>query len=154
MKHTDRFLIGIVIGIVALVIAAFAITLQRPKASYKTDDTPENVAHNYLLAFEQEDFERAYAYLSPDLEGYPADLNAFMHDVQANRWEFGYERNHTLNIEGSRPSGEFTLVNVRETTFYNNGLFESQPSVSTFTLRLKQLDGQWKVVKTLRHVST
>ncbi len=146
MKNTDRFLIGIVVGIIVLVVAAFAITLLRPETAYKADDTPENVAHNYLLAFEQEDFERAYAYLSPDLEGYPADLNTFMHDVQTNRWNFGFEQNHTLAIESGRSFGEFYLVTVRETNFYNNGLFESQPSMSTFTLRLKQVGGEWKLV--------
>ncbi len=146
MKSTDRFLVGIVIGILVLVIAAFAITLFRPDTIYKTDDTPENVSHNYLLAFEKGDYERAYSYLSPELEGYPQDLDAFMHDVQANRWEFGFDRNHTLSIENGRSLGEFYLVTVRETNFYNSGPFQSQPDVSTFTLRLKQINGEWKLV--------
>jgi hypothetical protein len=48
-------------------------------------------------------------FLSPDLDGYPADLEMFIQDIQRNRWDFGYERNHTLAIESARNIGNFPL---------------------------------------------
>jgi hypothetical protein len=75
MKSTDKFLIGIVVGIVLLVVAAFVITLARPEPTYQVEGTPESVAHNYLLALQKEDYQRAYGYLSPTLKGYPVRLS-------------------------------------------------------------------------------
>lgn len=146
MKNNDRFLIGIVIGVLILVVAAFVVTLMRLKASYQPDETPENIAHNYLLAIEQQDYERAYNYLSPDLDGYPADLGTFIQDLQQNRWEFGYDRDHTLTIESTRNIGSLSIVTVRETIFYNNGLISSNTSTNEFKLQLKMVGDDWKVV--------
>jgi len=50
MKSSDRFLIVIIIGIVLLAGGAFALTLTRPEPTYRSEDTPEGVATNYLLA--------------------------------------------------------------------------------------------------------
>jgi len=77
MKNTDKFLVGIVVGVVVLVATAFAVALLRPKPTYQLEDTPKGVAHNYLLALQQEDYKRAYGYLSPTIEGYPTSAEAF-----------------------------------------------------------------------------
>jgi hypothetical protein len=70
MKGTDRFLIGIVAGVVILVVAVLAIALLRPnQPSYEPDDTAEGVAHNYLLALQLEDYGRAQGCLSRSLPG-------------------------------------------------------------------------------------
>lgn len=146
MKNNDRFLIGIVGGILILIVAAFVVTLAQPKASYKPDETPENVAHNYLLAIEQQDYQRAYNYLSSDLKGYPADLGIFVQDLQRNRWNFGYNRDHTLTIVSARNIGSLSIVTVKETIFYNNGFISSNTSTNDFTLQLKKTGNDWKVV--------
>ena len=41
MKSTDKFLIGIVVAIVLLIIAALAVTLTQPEPTYLAEDTPE-----------------------------------------------------------------------------------------------------------------
>ena len=58
MKNTDKFLIGIVVSIILLVVIVFAVVLTRPEPAYQTDDTASGVAHNYLLAIQREEFER------------------------------------------------------------------------------------------------
>lgn len=145
MKDTDRFLIAIVTGILVLIITAFIITAVRQQPSYRTESTPEDVVHNYLLALEQRDYERAYSYLSPGLEGYPEDLEMFIQDVQRNRWNFGYERDHSLVVESGRQSGTNYLVNVRETIFFRD-LFPRDPSSSVFTLRLAETRQGWQLI--------
>jgi len=69
MKSADRFLLAIIAGIVALVVAALALALMRTPQGYLPDTTPGGVAHNYLLALKQRDSARAYGYLLPDLAG-------------------------------------------------------------------------------------
>ena len=54
MKTTDKILIGIVAGIILLIIVALVVTLSRPEPTYQPEDTPEGIAHNYLLALQKE----------------------------------------------------------------------------------------------------
>jgi len=68
----DRFLTGILIGIGALVIAALAVFFTRGNTqTYVSDDTPEGVVHNYVVAVLEKDYHKAYGYLA-DLENKPA----------------------------------------------------------------------------------
>src|SRR5262245_57084040 len=116
MKSTDKFLIGIVIGVIVLIGIAFAVVLLRPQPTYQAEDTPEGVAHNYLLALQQEDYARAYNYLSPSLEGYPASADEFKEDIDRQGWQFHElaDGSTTLAIESSHQTGEQAEVSVQE----------------------------------------
>jgi hypothetical protein len=61
----DRFLLGILVGIGALVIVALGLYFARRDnaLTYTTDDTPEGVVRNYVVAIFQRDYEKAYSYL-------------------------------------------------------------------------------------------
>ena len=78
----DKFLIGIIIGIVLLIVIALATVLARkPEAEdYVVDTTPDGVVHNYFLAIQRKDFERAYNYLADDLKSKP-DLDEFIREM-------------------------------------------------------------------------
>ena len=78
MKDTDRFLLGMVAGILALVVVAFVLVLRQPEPTYRDDDSPAAAVHNYLLATHRKEFERAYEYLSPTVAGYPETEEAFL----------------------------------------------------------------------------
>ena len=61
----DRFLIGILIGIVVLVVAALVVFITRKdNLNYVSDETPEGVVQNYVVALHKRDFDRAYSYLA------------------------------------------------------------------------------------------
>ena len=61
----DRFLIGILVGIGVLVVLALGLFFTRQDTQeYQTDDTPEGVVHNYVLALYRGDHEKAYGYLA------------------------------------------------------------------------------------------
>lgn len=67
----DRFLTGILIGIGLLVVIALAVFFMRSDSqTYVSDDTPEGVVHNYVVAVLNKDYEKAYGYLA-DLENKP-----------------------------------------------------------------------------------
>jgi hypothetical protein len=68
----DRFLVGILTGIVVLIIAALSVFfLRQDKQTYGPEDTPEGVVHNYVLAVINKDYQKAYNYLA-DLENKPS----------------------------------------------------------------------------------
>lgn len=61
----DRFLLAILGGIVGLVVIALALFFFRQgKQVYAPDDTPANIIHNYILALQKGDYQRAYRYLA------------------------------------------------------------------------------------------
>jgi hypothetical protein len=146
VKGTDKLLIGIVLGAVLLVAVTLAVVLLRPEATYQSDDTPEGVAHNYLLALEKEEHERAYGYLSDSLPGYPADVEAFEESIDRNSWRFRKEVDSSVAILSVEISGSKAVVTVRETRFYHYGLFHSSQNISTFEITLQQRQGQWRII--------
>jgi hypothetical protein len=67
----DRFLTGILVGIAVLVVIALAVFfIRKDKQSYISEDVPEGVVHNYVLAVLNKDYQKAYSYLA-DLENKP-----------------------------------------------------------------------------------
>jgi hypothetical protein len=141
MKGTDKFLIGIVGGVLILVVVAFAIAFLRPKPSYQPEDTPEGVTYNYLFAVRKADYARAYGYLSPTLKGYPASAEAFTNTVNDHKWSFRTDTSSALSVQSTRVSGAQVIVTVREAAFYPGGLFGSGESTSTFDVTLTRAAG-------------
>jgi hypothetical protein len=145
MKSSDKFLIGIVVGIVALVIAAFVVTLTRPEPTYQPEDTPGGVVHNYLLALQKEDHERAHEYLSPTLDGYPASVEEFAEAVADHSWRFRLDADTTLAVESARVTGSRAVVKVRESRFYGGSLIGNSQSVTVFEIKLELEEGTWEI---------
>jgi hypothetical protein len=71
MMKQDRFLTGILVGIAVLVVIALAVFfIRKDTQSYISEDAPEGVVHNYVLAVLNKDYQKAYTYLA-DLENKP-----------------------------------------------------------------------------------
>lgn len=61
----DRFLIGILVFIGVLVLAAVGLFILRNRApAYGPEDTPQGVVHNYAAALQLKDYARAYGYVA------------------------------------------------------------------------------------------
>lgn len=152
MKGTDRFLIVIVGGVVLLVGVVIAVALLRSgEVSYQPDDAPEGVAHNYLLALQREDDERAYSYLSPTLPGYPSTAQEFTKELDDHSWSFSRPDDVSLAVDSVKVTGDRAKVSVRRTTFYSGGVFDSGQSSSTFEMTLVREGDQWQVVEADRY---
>lgn len=145
MKQTDRFLLAIIAGVVALVVVALALALTRSPQGYLPETTPGAVAQNYVLALKQRDDERAYGYLSPELRGYPATVEAFAADVESYSWQFSHD-SATLAVGSERISGERAVVTLNETRFYQGGLFGSSQYTTSFDVTLRRQGEAWKIV--------
>jgi len=136
----DRFLVGILIFIGLLVIAALALFFIRQDSQvYVADDTPEGVTRNYALALQKQDFQRAYDYLAEkdNKPTYDAFRRAFLTnqlDVSSNALQVG-------SIQYMN-SGEAT---VSLTVLYAGGGPFTQGWSSTDTATLVQQGGAWKL---------
>ena len=146
-QQIDKFLIGIVAAALVLVVGAFLVARSLPEPVYQTEQTPEGVAHNYLLALRQRDFERAYGYISSHLVGYPDSVEAFEELVLDYPWDFGVDERGggQLTLIETDVSGSHASVRVRETRFHSGGLFDSDQSTHTFRMKLKSESGRWRI---------
>ena len=145
MRGTDKFLIGIVVGVVALVAVAFAVTLTRPEPTYQDEDAAEGVAFNYLLALQKKDYGRALGYLSPGLPGRPDSAIQLEDDIQYYGWNFRADTNSTLAIQSTSLSGMRAVVVVQESTFYGGDIFNTGQQINIFEMDLHLIAGDWVI---------
>jgi hypothetical protein len=136
---TDKFLIGIVAGIVVLVVVAIAVVLARGQnEAYMADDTPEGVAHNYFLAIQRKEFEKAYGYLSDEIEEKPT-LDEFIASVDS-------QEEAALKLGATTIDNNRARVEVAITHYYGGGPFDSGRYTSQETAYLRQAaNGNWKI---------
>ena len=135
----DKFLTGILIGVGVLVLLALVLFFTRQdKRDYLAEDAPEGVAHNYVLAVLNKDYEKAYEYLA-DLKYKPT--------YEEFRQSF---LNGMVNPEGTGLDiGEATITGdeavVELTLYYSySDPFSSRYGSPDRALLVDQ-DGEWKV---------
>ncbi len=141
----DKFLIGILVGIALLVIVAVVTVLARAPGSeaYISDDTPAGVVHNYFLALQRKDYDKAYAYLSDDLENKP-DMDQFIIEVDS----YGNDNERSLKIGEVREGDAHTQVELSITNYQVGNIFESNHYTSNDTALLRANDaGEWKLIQ-------
>jgi hypothetical protein len=143
MKGSDKTLILIVGAVVLLVIGAVAAVLLRPEPEYRSGSTPDGVVHNYLLALQQGDYERAYGCLHDDVK--VKDLDDFIDSVEGRPYSFDLGSNVALSIDDeSHISESSARVTVHKTETYND-LFGGGSYARDFNVRLKKENDQWKI---------
>ncbi len=141
MKN-DKFLISIVITIVLLMLLATGVFLTRQNSQdYIAEDSPEGVVHNFVFAIQNDEYERAYGYLS-DQEGKPSysDFQKWFRNDSHN--------DNGVQIQGSEVfQGDDTvqnaLVDIRITQY------SSEPFNNSYRMNgvveLKMQEGNWKI---------
>ncbi|MGZ9223409.1 MAG: hypothetical protein ACXW4Q_14985 [Anaerolineales bacterium] len=135
----DRFLTGILVGIAVLVVIALAVFfIRKDTQSYVSEDTPEGVVHNYVLAVLDDDYQKAYGYLA-DLENKPTYeqfRNAFIQGmVNPN--------NSAVDIGNSEVNGDTASVEVA--LIYNPSDPFSTGYRDVQRALLLQQGGAWKI---------
>ena len=139
MKH-DRFLLGILVFIGLLIVAALALFFTRHESqTYGAEDMPEGVIRNYVLALQNHDFERAYGYLAdkdnkPTLDYFrQAFLNRQL-DISGTAIQIG----KVEMVASDQALVEVTIVYAAANPF-------SPGSSSNMTASLVEQKGAWRI---------
>lgn len=138
----DRFLIGILLGIGVLIIAALILFFFRQgQVSYGDDRTPAGALQNYFLAVQKRDYEKAYGYLAdqpgkPSLVQFREPFLSYLQDgVSGSAVEVGQtyfdEQRQTATVD-------VTILNSSRDIF-------GTPTRQTATATLVQQNGAWKI---------
>ena len=135
----DRFLTGILVGIGLLVVVALAVFFsRRDMQTYISEDAPEGVVHNYVLAVLDKDYEKAYGYLA-ELEykpTYEEFRRAFLNgEVNPD--------NQAVDIGASDIEGDIATVELE--LIYNSSDPFSTGYRNMMTADLVRQGGAWKL---------
>ena len=136
----DRFLLGILIFIGVLVVAALVLFFVRnEKPAYGPEDTPEGVLYNYAMALQLHDYERAYGYLAEQNNKpiYDTFRLAFL-TRQLDTSNSALQIGNAQMLPGGEAWVDITIENA------GNGLLSSGWS-STDKARLIKQNGAWKI---------
>ncbi len=137
----DRFLIGIIVVVALLVLTSLVVFFtQKGDISYLAEDTPSGVVHNYILALQQGDFEKAYGYLAnkedkPTYERFQQDIVT----TQTGMRDTGIQINN-VNILKDTAQVELTVIEN------SGGPFMSEYRYTETALLVKE-DGKWKILQ-------
>ncbi len=135
----DRFLTGILIGIVVLIVAALVVFFTRKnEAAYVPESTPEGVVHNYVLAILNKDYPKAYGYLA-DLDNKPT-LAQFRQAFAVGRL---MPDNSGTKVGASTITGNDATVEV-SMVFGPSDPFSSSPT-NVGVAQLVRQNGAWKI---------
>lgn len=136
----DKFLTGILIGIGALIVLALVLFFVRRdgQSKYVADSTPEGVAHNYVLAVLNKDYQKAYGYLA-DLENKPTyeQFRQSFFNGSVNPTDAGVE------VGAAEINGDEAIVTL--SVYYSvNDPFSSRYANEDRALLVQQ-NGVWKL---------
>ena len=139
MKN-DKFLFGIIIGIIVLVAIALLAFFARQDniPEYQSEAQPQGVVFNYLLALEKGEYDKAYAYLA-EIPNKPS-LTQFRHSLAVNKAQYG----NAINVTEQKIEGQTATVNVL-TQVSGGGLFnEGYQNMEIATL--EKVGGEWRII--------
>lgn len=140
---TDRFLIGILIGIGLLLVAAtISIAIVRQPARELPADSPGGTIQRFFVALDKGAYNTAYDFLSDSISNKPGRQQwiGYVTNMRA------YQQSDRVEIFKEEIKGEQATVQVRITRYYNDGFPLSQGSYSeeqTIGLRLEATG--WKI---------
>ncbi len=135
----DRFLTGILIGIAVLIVIALAFFFSRQNTqAYVSEDTPDGVVHNYVLALLNKDYPKAYGYLA-DLDNKPT-LNQFRQAFAVGKLD---PANNGVQIGKVDITGEDAAVEISMTYTPNDPFSSGFNDVGS--AKLVKQNGVWKI---------
>jgi len=148
-SNSSQWFLGVALAVLALIVLAVVVSLvNRPgKVTLLSEDTAEGTVQRYLLAIEEDARQRAYGYLSSELQ----EVCSFGIIRKSTDWFRPDEMRITL--EGTEPLDGLdgkVEVRVRIIQFYiSSPLLDPIPlsaRESSYTERftLKQADGEWR----------
>ncbi|MCP4139916.1 MAG: DUF4878 domain-containing protein [Chloroflexi bacterium] len=138
MKN-DRFLTVILVVIALLVVVSLSLFfIRQDSATYLAEDTPSSIVHNYILAIEKGEYERAYGYLAEkELKPSYAEFeqNFLFYDNNT-----GYQIGETA-IAGNTASVEVTIMEG------SGGFLFERHYDYVENAGLSKENGEWKIVQ-------
>ena len=147
-RQPDRFLIGIVAGLIVLLIAAaVSVVLLRQPAQDLPADSPGGTVQRFYTALQKSDYAGAYSYLSDSMVKKPTLAEFTNYNTSYNAGGYNYNDQQRIRIDNITLNGDDATVPVAVTTFYNSGGPFGSPGdyTSTEVFSLHRDNVTWRI---------
>lgn len=164
MKLSRRKALWIIVAVVAalvvvVVLAAgktiYGIAANVPTKGYRPDDEPGGVAFNYQMALIREDYQHAYGYLSPTLDGYPDTLDVFVEQLEEHDSLPELQQSPCVYLEEVNTVGSSSRVKLLEQQFDPCtplvGAYKQNLTWSFIHMQLQLEEEGWRIVGAGEH---
>ena len=144
-RQPDRFLIGIVAGLVILLIAAaISVVFLRQPVQDLPADTPGGTVQRFYTALQNKNYTEAYNYLSPNMAKKPT-LQEFTNYNTSYDVLGSYNSQQRIHIDNVTANGDDATVPATITTYYNSSspFGGSYDYTTTEVFSLHNLKGAW-----------
>ena len=143
---TDRFLIGILVGLVVLLaVAGVSVAALRQPAPELPADTPSGVVQRFYRAIEQQDYGKAYDYLAESMAHKPTRDQFASYNLKSS----DYNRRERVRINSEKIYSDSATVQVSISHFYYSGepFGGSSDYTSNEIFSLKREHGAWRITE-------
>lgn len=153
----NKFLrvIAWLILVAALIAILFFIVRKLLLADYMTDGTAGSAAYNYQLAIINEDYLRAYGYLSPALPSRPSTVEAFVEDLERFSHVASRSQNPCVWVDGVDEDGGKAAVMIWEQLYTictkDRRFAPDNLSYNRFEMELELQDEGWRILYSEGH---
>jgi hypothetical protein len=144
MKTSSRILLGfgIFIVLVVVVAVAFALIGGRETATLLPDTSPEGTVQRFLLAVKDQDFTKAYGYLSPQSEQLKmSPYDNWVRSMQSMRSNSSWK----ASIVKSTVRDTDATVEVAVDVFRPDGPLTNPVNTNRVTFLLQKENGKWMI---------
>jgi hypothetical protein len=142
MKTSDKVLIGILTGIILVVVVGFVIAFRWTEPEYRTENTPEAVAYNYVLALQKEDEFNAFQGLYSHGGKFPGTLAKFKMDQHWSPRIF--DGSIEISFVSSNATNATVVVKVIRSD--TGSFFNTEYTTNDYRVELRQKQNEWKIL--------
>ena len=142
MKTSTRWLLGfgVAIGVLVIVAVVLVLTIPAQEVYLLPEDTPEGTVQRYFLALQDEDYLKAYDYVSfPPNERYPYE------EWRGPFISSGEKREFKVIMGKSLVKDNEATVDVVVDVYRPGGPFENPVHTQHITFFLKKEGTSWKI---------
>ena len=145
MKSSNRFLLGFGIVITILVIITVTLVMTNQSiAPLLSEDTPEGTVQRFLLAVQEQDYQKAYTYLHIEENGKKLTYDEWVQSVTPGFQTFSTSWKATLGE--TIVSGDTATVEVLIDIFQPGGPFENPMRTQVESFQLRKIDDSWSII--------
>jgi hypothetical protein len=131
-----------IIGALALTAVVLVLFTQGKNVTLLAADTPQGTVQRYLLALEDNDYQLAYTYLSPDMmTGMPPYNDWLSQNLNRPAGQTGWRATLGKTVQ----NGSYATVEVMIETSYPGGLMSSSQSNLPVTFDLTETGNSWLI---------
>ena len=143
MNSSSKWLLvfAAIVGALALLAVILVLSTRGKNVTLLAADTPQGTVQRYLIALENQDYQQAYTYLSPNMPGTMSYNDWLTQNQNRPATQTGWRATLGKTVQ----NGGYATVEVLIETSYPGGMMSSSQSNLPVTFDLTETGNSWLI---------